>query len=711
MSDVIRGLGIEINLTGNADDELRAWTQELREARGAAFGFTDNMNDLEKEMLEAAKKIGITEGQLRELVNETKRGREIQNFAQTYGFSIDQIKEKTQSATDSIATFGNAMRALAAAGLIRGLFGAASEMVQVAARYEQTATSFEVMLGSAERARDVLRQLTEFSNVTPFTPEEVTAAGRSLMAMGVPAERLIDTMRMVGDVASGVNMNFNELAQIWGKNLASGTVQMEDLNQLAGRGIPIMKELSKVFFGNDQQVQQIRELSSRGQISFRHLEQAFRNMTGQGGTYFGMMDRQSRTAMGLWSTLTGNIGETKRQIGTMLMEALKPLLELLVKITGWLVRTGWAMNLLKIIFMAAIPIVIGISIALVKSLIPAIIAATVKFWGMAAATIAATWPFMLIAAAIIALIVVIEDLYVWITGGQSLIGEWLEGLLGEDKVKKIKDALIWIKEGIVSLFNKVTAIVGPAIDWIIETVQPLWQAISEGSGVFGNILGLLGDVFGYIWSAIKVLWSIISPVLGFLFNMLGKFIGIIGDIIKISFRVLAVIIGVVMRIVDFIVSGIRGAISFITNLPSMIISFFASIPERIGSFLSGLGSRIREALVGILPQWAINLIARVSSGPEPQARASGGPVSAGSTYLVGEEGPELFTPSRSGYIIPNGASLSSGRGVVIAPVLNFNAPVRREDAEYIRDVVSRVLSEIATRIEGGVRAGLGLEVG
>jgi phage-related minor tail protein len=35
------------------------------------------------------------------------------------------------------------------------------------------------------------------------------------------------------------------------------------------------------------------------------------------------------------------------------------------------------------------------------------------------------------------------------------------------------------------------------------------------------------------------------------------------------------------------------------------------------------------------------------------ARAAGGPVANGSTYLVGEKGPELFTPSRSGYIVPN----------------------------------------------------------
>ena len=46
-------------------------------------------------------------------------------------------------------------------------------------------------------------------------------------------------------------------------------------------------------------------------------------------------------------------------------------------------------------------------------------------------------------------------------------------------------------------------------------------------------------------------------------------------------------------------------------------------------------------------------------------RAIGGPVSAGSPYLVGERGPELFMPSRGGSIIPNNALGGGGTSVVV----------------------------------------------
>jgi len=46
------------------------------------------------------------------------------------------------------------------------------------------------------------------------------------------------------------------------------------------------------------------------------------------------------------------------------------------------------------------------------------------------------------------------------------------------------------------------------------------------------------------------------------------------------------------------------------------------------------------------------------------ARALGGPVGAGGTYLVGERGPELFTPNTGGQIIPN--NQLGGRGAFVA---------------------------------------------
>jgi len=62
-------------------------------------------------------------------------------------------------------------------------------------------------------------------------------------------------------------------------------------------------------------------------------------------------------------------------------------------------------------------------------------------------------------------------------------------------------------------------------------------------------------------------------------------------------------------------------------------------------------------------------------------RANGGPVSAGRTYVVGERGPEMFTPSRSGYVHPNGANDNGGRmHVEVVPSPYFDVHVRNQAA-------------------------------
>ena len=78
------------------------------------------------------------------------------------------------------------------------------------------------------------------------------------------------------------------------------------------------------------------------------------------------------------------------------------------------------------------------------------------------------------------------------------------------------------------------------------------------------------------------------------------------------------------------------------------------------------------------------------------ARASGGPVSAGTTYLVGEVGPELFTPSRSGYIIPND-ELGRGNG---DSVINIT---------FAGDVIGDEKS-ISAYVRRAVKAGIRQEV-
>jgi len=75
-------------------------------------------------------------------------------------------------------------------------------------------------------------------------------------------------------------------------------------------------------------------------------------------------------------------------------------------------------------------------------------------------------------------------------------------------------------------------------------------------------------------------------------------------------------------------------------------------------------------------------------------RATGGPVSGGASYLVGETGPELFTPAGTGQIAP----ASSPRA---APVINFH--ITTADADSFRRSEAQVTAMLARAVQRGTR--------
>jgi hypothetical protein len=79
-----------------------------------------------------------------------------------------------------------------------------------------------------------------------------------------------------------------------------------------------------------------------------------------------------------------------------------------------------------------------------------------------------------------------------------------------------------------------------------------------------------------------------------------------------------------------------------------------------GGVGGGIGGGLLTGLLGLLGLLGL------------PGRATGGPVSPGRAYMVGERGPELFVPTSSGQVVA-GAGDGSGRDVRVA--ITINAPV------------------------------------
>ena len=252
----------------------------------------------------------------------------------TLGADITALKRAMAGATELVSASARKMASLSAAGLKVGLgaalAGGASALaggikaVTSAANFEQTKVAFTTLIGDAAKAEETLLKLRELGAQTPFEFPELADAGRKLIAFGESADSVPDTLRRIGDVSAGVQAPVNEIAELYGKARVQGRLFAEDINQLTGRGIPIIGELAKQFGVSDSEV---KKLVESGQVGFPQIEQAFVSMTSQGGKFAGMMEAQSKTTSGLFSTLKDTINEVFLTLGTPINDAIRPLVE------------------------------------------------------------------------------------------------------------------------------------------------------------------------------------------------------------------------------------------------------------------------------------------------------------------------------------------------------------------------------------------------
>jgi tape measure domain-containing protein len=244
--------------------------------------------------------------------------------AADFNKGINSAKKKVKGLNTSF----RGMKTTIAGGFLGVL---AIQAVKLAGNMEQTEIAFESFTGSAEKAKNVMSELLEFSTVTPFDPDQVLKAGKALLAFGIKQNQLKHTLRIVGDIASGTGKDFNELALIFGKAKTAGRVMTEDLNQLTEAGIPIISEFAKMFGVAESE---IRNMASSGKIHFEHLLKAFENMSGNGGMFFNLMEKQSESFNGKMSTLIGNIKLIGVSIGKYLLPPLQLIIDKMLGVMG-----------------------------------------------------------------------------------------------------------------------------------------------------------------------------------------------------------------------------------------------------------------------------------------------------------------------------------------------------------------------------------------
>jgi tape measure domain-containing protein len=275
-------------------------------------------------------------------------GADIASLRRSMAAAVSLVQASAgRMASVAASASGAALKGGLKAGLGAALAGGAAAIgvglkaVTSAADFESTKMAFTTIIGDAAKAEQTLTQLRKLGAETPFEFPELADAGRKLIAFGEGADTVTETLRRIGDVSAGVQAPIGEIAEIYGKARVQGRLFAEDINQLTGRGIPIIGQLARQFGVNESQ---IKKLVETGQVGFPQIEKAFIDMTSSGGKFAGMMAAQSATTKGLFSTLKDTFNEVFLALGTPINDAIRPLISeaigLVTKLTPMAVEAG-----------------------------------------------------------------------------------------------------------------------------------------------------------------------------------------------------------------------------------------------------------------------------------------------------------------------------------------------------------------------------------
>lgn len=263
--------------------------------------------------------------------------------------------------TNGFKAMGAAIKGTAILAVIMAIYKLGKTALTASAEMQKHRVAFETMLGSATKAKKLLEDIKKFSASTPFQLPGLIQTSKRLLAFGVAEDQIIQKMTNLGNIAQGNSEVLDRVALAYGKISARGKASMEELNQLLEAGVPILDELSKQFGVSKQE---LFKLVEGGKVGFKEVDQAITNLTTGSGRFAGMLEKQSRTLGGLFSTMKDQFYLIALEIGDKLSPAFIQLISVISKAAS---QGGYMAKVFGLIVWPIIKIVQTVSL-LVSSL-------------------------------------------------------------------------------------------------------------------------------------------------------------------------------------------------------------------------------------------------------------------------------------------------------------------------------------------------------
>ena len=305
-------------------------------------------NDIQSEIAANKELISLLKQRAR-LSRDTKyleQARMLRRRNEDLGVQLSAERERLRVQKESENAAGNFEKALLRQNsLMRGLGSLASRylnifmisglvkrVAEMTGYFQKQEVALEGILGSAAKANSVIQSIKIQALKSPFTTEQIVGNVKQIAAYGIPAEDLVPTAKMLGDLSSGLGVDMNRLILAYGQVKSAAVLRGQELRQFTEAGVPMVQKLADKFTelnGRLVTTGEVFELISKRQVSFEMVAEVLRDMTSEGGQFYNMQENVMETLYGqigklkdMWSLSLNDIGST---FGKTIMGVIKAL--------------------------------------------------------------------------------------------------------------------------------------------------------------------------------------------------------------------------------------------------------------------------------------------------------------------------------------------------------------------------------------------------
>ena len=242
-------------------------------------------------------------------LDDTRLKQQIANSQRAFDQLADNVEADGARMDDALGSIGSTVASLGAAWSMQEF---ATKVAIVRGEFQKLQVAMETMLRSKTKAEALMAQMVQTAATTPFGLQEVAGGAKQLLAYGLEAEKVNETLIRLGDIAAGLSLPLGDLVYLYGTTMTQGRLYTQDFNQFVGRGIPLISELAKQFGVAENKV---KDLVEEGKVGFPQIQKVIEDLTNEGGMFGGLMEKQSQTISGQISNIEDAFDMMFNEIG------------------------------------------------------------------------------------------------------------------------------------------------------------------------------------------------------------------------------------------------------------------------------------------------------------------------------------------------------------------------------------------------------------